>query len=173
VIRRTGEDSNMKSIRLLFFALSTLLISAAFAADAYNGPRPPKPDLPYLVHADNLVPTEEVDATQESKKDDTTYGIRGAGSPARTPVPEPIFLIQSDKILPQRLELYRLEVKNGRREVTMSGKGRRRGGPKPLHLTVTKIEGNLYRVEAGQPLDDGQYSLSPSDSNKVFCFEVY
>jgi hypothetical protein len=168
----------MKSMRLRFLQLAVLIFAGAcapavFAADPYNGPRPPKPDLPYLVHADNLVATEEADATQESKKDDTTYSIRGANSPARTPVPEPIFLLQSDKILPQRLELYKLEVKNGRREITVAGKSRRRGGPKPLHLTVTKIEGNLYRVEAGQPLDDGQYSLSPSDSNKVFCFEVY
>jgi len=30
----------------------------ASAADKYNGPRPPKPDLPYLVHADHLIPTE-------------------------------------------------------------------------------------------------------------------
>jgi len=151
----------------LIFAVSL------FAAEPYNGPRPPKPDLPYLLHADNLVPTEVADAIQETKKDDTTYAIPGATSTARTPVPEPIFLMQSEKLLPDKLELYRLDVKNGRREITMNTKARKRSGSRALHLTVTRIEGNLYRVEASEPLEDGQYSLSPSDSNKVFCFEEY
>ena len=37
-----------------------LLSAAALAAFAqkYDGPRPPKPDLPYLKHASELVPTE-------------------------------------------------------------------------------------------------------------------
>ncbi len=52
-------------------------------------------------------------------------------------------------------------------------KGRRKGGARPLHLSVTKLEGKLYKVEASEPLDDGQYSISPNDSNRVFCFEVF
>ena len=144
---------------------------AAVAADRYDGPRPPKQDLLYLVHADNLLPTEAVEAKQESKKDDTLYTIPGASSSARTPLAEPIFLVQSDLIQPERLELYKLDVKNGHREVTTSK--RRRSGAKALHLTVTKLDGRLYRVEVDEPLDDGQYSISPSDSNHAFCFEVY
>ena len=37
-----------------------LLFAAVFAAYAqkYNGPVPPKPDLPYLKHAENLIPTD-------------------------------------------------------------------------------------------------------------------
>ena len=167
-MRYTGD-----AMRLFCFSLLPLFASVALAADPYNGPLPPKPDLPYLVHADNLVATEATEAAQETKKDDTIYAIPGVSSPARTPVAEPIFLLQSDKLLPSKLELYRLDVKGGRREVIMPGKGKKRSGPRPLHLTVTKLEGNLYRVEASEPLEDGQYSLSPSDSNKVFCFEVY
>lgn len=158
----------------LSYVLSILAFTLpVVAADPYNGPRPPKPDLPYLVHADNLVATEATEATQETRKDDTAYTIPGAASPARTPVAEPIFLLQGDTLSPNKLELYKLEVKGGRREVVMPAKGKKRSGPRPLHLTVTKLEGNLYRVEAAEPLEDGQYSLSPSDSNKVFCFEVY
>ncbi len=127
----------------------------------------------YLVHADNLIPTEVLDANQESgKKDETTYTIAGAGGVARTPLAEPIFLLQSEKIVPDRLELYRLEVKNGHREISMS-KGRRRGGTRALHLQVTKLDGNLYKVEADEPLENGEYSISPNDSNHVFCFTVY
>ncbi|MEQ1885837.1 MAG: hypothetical protein ABL967_12305 [Bryobacteraceae bacterium] len=156
----------------------TLLVNFAavpvLAADKYDGPRPAQADLPYLVHADNLVSTEATEAKEESgKKDESVYYVSGAGSSAKTPVAEPIFLLKSDKLLPEKLELYKMEVKNGRREITI-GKGKRSSkGPRPLRMSVTKLEGGLYRMEASQPLDNGQYSISPSDSNKVFCFEVY
>jgi len=149
-----------------------MLAAVALCAEKYDGPRPPKPDLLYLVHADNLVPTETADAKEDSKKDEAIYTVTGANSPARTPVAEPIFLIQSDKVSPNRLELYKMEVKGGRREVSVS-KGRRRGNSRPLYLSVTKLDGNLYKVEAAQPLEDGEYTISPNDSNHVYCFEVY
>ena len=149
-----------------------LLGAVAGSAQKYSGPRPPKPDVVYLVHADNLVPLEVAEAKLETKKDEVTYTVAGASSPARTPLAEPIFLVQSDKIQADHLELYRMEVKNGRREVSMS-KARRRGGPRPLRLSVSKLDGNLYRVEASEVLENGEYSLSPNDSNAVFCFEVY
>jgi hypothetical protein len=152
-------------------AFAFCLAGLGVAAERYDGPRPPKPDLLYLVHADNLVATEVAEAKQEGKKDEPTYTIAGAGSTARTPLAEPIFLVLADQLLPERLELYRLDVKSGHREVQMSK--RRRGGARPLHLSVTKLDGKLYRVEVDETLDDGQYSISPSDSNRVFCFEVY
>jgi hypothetical protein len=163
------------TISLLAISLltTTLAPASAFAAEKYDGPRPPQPDLLYLVHADNLVPTEAIEAKQESaKKDETVYYVSGTGSEARTPLAEPIFLIKSEKVIPDRLEMYKMDVKSGRREITMS-KGRRSKGPKALRLTVTRLEGGLYKVEASEPLENGQYSISPSDSNKVFCFEIY
>ena len=59
------------------------------------------------------------------------------------------------------------------RGVEARAKGKRKSGARPLHLSVNKVDGKLYRVEASEPLDPGEYSLSPNDSNKVFCFEVY
>ena len=158
-------------MRRAFYSLAAfaLAAAAAFAADRYDGPRPPKPDVLYLMHADNLIPTEVTEAKQEGKKDDPLYAIPGAASTARTPLAEPIFLLQSDLVDPERLELYKLDVKNGRREVTI-GKKRR---AKTLHLSVTKLDGRLYKVEVDETLDDGEYSISPSDSNKSFCFQVY
>jgi hypothetical protein len=38
---------------------------------------------------------------------------------------------------------------------------------------VTPLGGHLYKIEADEHLDDGEYSLSPNDSNTVFCFAVY
>lgn len=148
-----------------------LLACVLPAADKYTGPRPPQPDIPYLLHADKLIPTEAVEAREEQKKNESTYIVSGASSPAKTPLAEPIFLIDADKISPDRMELYRLEVKNGQREITVSQK--RRGGPRPLKLSLTRLDGRLYRIEAGEMLENGEYSLSPSDSNKAFCFEVY
>lgn len=154
-------------LRLLLPGVFAALLVPSRAAD-YDGPRPPKSDTPYLVHADNLIPTEAGDAKNE--KGDT-YTIAGTSSSARTPLAEPIFLLQSDRLSPESLELYRFDVKNGHRETTVSS--RRRGNGRPLHLQVKKVDRGLYRIEAAETLENGEYCLTPSGSNHVFCFEVY
>ena len=73
-------------IALLLFAVCI----AVSAQSKYTGPRPPKPDLPYLKHASNLVPTESGMAREEKKKDDITYIVEGATSTARTPLASPV-----------------------------------------------------------------------------------
>jgi hypothetical protein len=152
-------------------ALSALFLAGALAgwtAD-YSGPRPPKPDMVYLVHADNLIPTEAGEAKDEPKNANA-YTIAGATSTARTPLAEPIFILQSDKITPESLELYKLDVKSGRRELSLGGARR---NSKALHLAVTRLGQGLYRIEVDEELDDGEYVLSPMGSNRVFCFEIY
>ena len=140
-------------------AVVLMIPLAALAAEKYAGPRPPKPDLAYIVHADNLIPTEAVEAKEESG----VYTVPGANSSARTPLAEPIFLIESEKVLPERLELYRWEVKGGRRELP-SGKGKRKGAMRPLHLSVSKVDGRLYRVEASEPRERG-----PLEAERQAC----
>jgi hypothetical protein len=148
-----------------------LLATLAAVADDYTGPRPPRADVLYLVHAANLLPTEVTEAQQEGKKDETTFSVSGAASSARTPLAEPIFLLRSEKIKPNALELYRFEVKNGRRQLTLSKKRKDNSGP--FHLSITKLDKDLYRVEADEALENGEYSLSPNGSNAVFCFQIY
>ena len=143
--------------------------AGAFAADKYEGPRPQKQDLPYLLHASNLEETEKADARKESAKNADTYIITGAASPAKTPLAEPIFIMQAERISPERLELYRFDIKNGQRSVTFS---KRKGG-KVLRLTVKRLEGRLWRIEAAEPLENGEYALTPDGSDVVFCFQVY
>ena len=151
---------------LLFVAIALLS-----AAGKYTGPVPPKPDVPYLLHGYNLIETEIGQVREESRKSDTNYVVTGASSPARTPLAEPIFIIDAQKSSPERFELYRMDVKGGNREVSFSG--RRRGGNRALHLAVTPLGGHLYKIEADEPLENGQYALSPSGDNRAFCFEIY
>lgn len=148
------------------------LLAALPAAEKYTGPRPPKPDLPYLVHADNLVPTEVATATEAQGKDEIVYSVSGAESPAKTPLTGPIFLIQAEKIEPEKLELYRLEVKDGRRQVTFSKK-KRKDSARPIRLEMSRLDERLFRIEVQESLENGEYSLTPSGSNQVFCFQVY
>jgi len=152
-----------------------LLLAVAFSAPSqtpaqkYDGPRPPKPDLPYLKHAQNLVPTEPGTATEEKKKDDILYVIQGASSSAKTPLASPIFLLEVDKLNPDRLGLYKLEVRNGRREILFGAKKQ----PRPIRIEVNRIADKLYKIEVGDSLEAGEYSLSPEQSNQVFCFQVF
>jgi hypothetical protein len=149
--------------------LLVAVVCAAFA-QKYNGPRPPKPDLPYLKHADNLIATEASKAVEEKqKKDDILYVVEGASSPARTPLASPIFLMQADQLSPDKLGLYRLDVKGNHREILFGAKKQ----PRPIRLDVKRVDGNLYRIEVDESLDPGEYSLSPEGSNQVFCFQVY
>ena len=145
-----------------------IAISTAFA-QKYNGPVPAKPDLPYLKHAENLVPTEATDVKEEKKKDDVTYVIPGASSSAKTPLASPIFLLQCEKLVADKLGLYKMDVKNGRREVTASPKK----PLKPLRVVVSRLTGNLYRIEVDESLEAGEYALSPEGANTAFCFQVF
>jgi hypothetical protein len=156
---------------MLWKTLSLISLSACWlaGADKWDGPVPPKPDIPYLVHASNLVETESGQARSEKNG----AVISGASSQARTPLSEPIFIMDARNISPERLELARLEVKGGNREVTFSGSGRRRGSARFLHLAVTPVGGHLYKIEVDEPLENGEYALSPSGDNRVFCFEIY
>ena len=89
--------------------LALLLIASAAWSQKYTGPRPPKADIPYLKHAENLIPTESGEAKEEKgKKDDITYAIAGAASSAKTPLASPIFLFLSDKMSPESLQLLQL-----------------------------------------------------------------
>ena len=157
-------------VRSAFLLLTATI--AFFGADKYSGPRPPKPDVPFLVHANNLVQTEALEATEETRKGDTAFVVAGASSSARTPMAEPIFVVRTEKLLAEKLQLFRLETRNGRREVVMPEK-KKKDAPKPLKLMVTRLEPNLYRIEANEGLPNGEYGLTPDGSNQVFCFQVY
>ena len=154
------------------FIPAILCALVAMAAEKYDGPRPDKSDIPYLKHASKLIPLEIGEMKEEqAKKDDTTLVMSGAAAPTRTPLAEPIFLFNSDRLDPMRLELYKVENKNGRREIKFKKKGS--NGPRPYKVMINPLGGKLYRIDVNETLENGQYCLSPSGDNRVFCFEVF
>jgi len=157
----------------MFLRLAWLAVAGvSLFAQKYQGPRPPKPDIPYLLHASNLEETEVAEAQESKVKDDLLYTVRGATSTARTPMAEPIFIVDAQKLFPDRLSLYKMEVKNGQRQLQI-GTGRKAKGAKPIFVMVNKLQGSLYRVEVNEYLENGEYCLSPEGSNQVFCFTTY
>ena len=147
-----------------------LFAAAAIAQPKYTGPRPPKPDVLYLKHADTLVATEASEAAEEKQKNDILYVIAGAASSAKTPLASPIFLIQASKITPDSLRLFKLDVKNGRREILFGSKKQ----PRAFRMEATRLTpDNVYKLEVDDSLEPGEYSISPEGSNTVFCFAVY
>ncbi|MGA2272845.1 MAG: hypothetical protein ABSH00_04765 [Bryobacteraceae bacterium] len=152
------------SLRVL---LSIVIAACAATAQKYEGPKPPKPDLPYIKHAQTLLPTEAVEAKTQKRKDGTLYLVDGANSTAKTPLAAPILLFQSGKINPENLQLFRIESKEGHRELDLQKNG------EPIRIEVTKLGDTLSKIEPDDGLDPGEYALLASGSNQVFCFAVF
>ena len=156
--------------RILTFAMLCVAILAG--QPKYTGPRPPKKNAPYLVHAGNPVETEAGVAFQIINNDLITYVISGEKSTVRTPLASPIFVIQSDDITDvEKLRLFRLEAQDGHRTVTFHNKSKR--GAMPLRIEIKPISPSLYQIEVVDTLSPGQYALTPDGTNQVFCFEVF
>ena len=159
-------------MRLFGSALVVLTFAGlTLAADKYMGPRPPKADVPYLLHADNLIETEAGVATTETRKDATFAVLKGATSPAKTPLAEPIFIIRTDKFSPEKFEAYKLTAANGQREV-MIGHKKPKNVQRPIHLAITRLDDRLYRIEVDEPLENGEYTLTPQGSDDTFSFSI-
>jgi hypothetical protein len=155
-------------MRILTLALTASLM----LAQDYTGPVPPKADVPYLLHASTLVETQASVAKKETKKSSTLYSVEGAAATAKTPLAEPIFIIQIKDLNPDKIELYRFDVNKGRRELELKDRPGK-NDPHPLHVAVTKLGKDLYKIEASEQLPNGEYSLSPYGSDQVFSFQVY
>jgi len=156
----------------VILAAFVMLSIPSSAAEKYTGPRPPKSDVPYLLHADNLIETEVGAAGNDQRKETTFAIIKGANSPVKTPLSEPIFIIRTDQLQADRFELYRLESKNGNREVIIGHK-KGKGVGRPIFLAVTRLDDRLYRIEVDEPLENGEYSLTPQGSDSTFSFAIY
>jgi hypothetical protein len=147
------------------------ITSLVLFGQKYTGPQPEKADLPYLMHADVLVATEATEAKEETRKDNTVYVIAGATSSAATPLASPAFLIHTDQLAADKLEIYKLESKNGQREILFTHK--KKPVARPVSCTASRVGDDLYKIEVDVSLEKGEYSITPNGSNQVFCFRVY
>ena len=151
--------------------LAVLLTGFLIAGMEYAGPRPPRKDTVYLVHADQLIATEASIARQQTTANEVTYIVPGERSTARTPLASPTLLIETENLSADKLRLFRLDVRNGHRELSFHYKGR--GGTYPLRADIANIAADLYRIDVLDSLSAGEYALSPDGANDVFCFEVF
>lgn len=163
------ENRNMT--RRIFVTVLPLSLLPGWAQERYSGPRPPKKDVAYLLEAGKLIQTEMQQITESKSKGGRVFSVSGTTSPARTPLPEPIFLFSSGRISAAQLDLYRFEVKNGRREV--AAQKNEDDNDEDLRITLRQLDEGLYRIEASHMLDPGEYALSAKDDNTAFCFTVY
>ncbi len=141
---------------------------AAAQAPKYAGAVPSQPDLPYLKHASNLVATELVEVKEQKDKTDSLFTIAGEASSAKTPLGLPVLLLKTEKLDPLKLLMFRLNVKDGHREITASGKK----SADPIRVIVTRVSDGLFRLEVYDSLENGQYMLAADGSSQAFCFEI-
>lgn len=157
----------MMNSRLLACAL--LLTIGIPAQERYNGPPPPKKDLPYLLQAGNLVETELGMAEPHDEGAAVVYVIPGANSTAKTTLTSPSFIIDTSQIPPESLQLYRVESTGGHRQISFPKRGK---PPSPVPMVITRLGGSLFKLDPANDLPKGEYSLTPQGSNAVFCFAV-
>ncbi len=132
---------------------------------------PPKADVPYLIHANNLIETEQSEAVEQSSKKEQTYYVPGATSGVVTPMAGPEFLLKVENLDPDRLKLYRFESRNGRREILIRKK--KKIVAKARYTSTTSVSPGVFRIRTDQFLENGEYCLTPSGSDVVFCFTVH
>ena len=149
----------------------TLFLLASPARGQQRPPAPPKPDLPYIIHATNLVETESSRAIDQTKKNEQWYFVEGASSGVETPMARPEFLLKSENLDPDSLELYRFEPKNGKREILIRKK--KKVIARSYFLSLETVEPGVFRIRVDGVLENGEYCLTPNGSDSVFCFTVY
>jgi hypothetical protein len=74
----------------------------------------------------------------------------------------------TDQIQADHLQLFKLQSKGGQREVLIRRKNKLVAHP--IRLNVTRLDENLYKIEVDEILENGEYSLSPTDSNQDVLF---
>ncbi len=152
---------------LLLFALC---VSAA-ETNKLGLPNPPKPDVPYIIHATSLLETEVGEAVIQEDKKELRYYVNGTESSAKTPLAAPEFLFRSESIDPRLLQLHAFEKINGRREILV--KKKKKTVAQPIVMDIFPVEEGLTRMRVDGSLAAGEYCLTPEGSDAVFCFSVF
>ncbi len=153
----------------LSFGVS-ILLAAAVGLCAQSLPAPPKKDVPYIIHATSLVEVEQSDAVPQEDKKQLIYYVQGATSGVNTPLAFPEFLFAPDQLDPNTLELYRFDQVNGRREILIRKK--KKNVARAIYIDVLAHSEGVNRLRVDGSLSAGEYCLTPSGADQVFCFTV-
>ncbi len=150
--------------------LASALLFGCLSLTAQDLPAPPKKDVPYIIHATNLLEVEQNTATAEEDKKQLIYFVPGATSGVTTPLAFPEFLFAPDQIGAKSLELYRFEPVKGRREILIRKK--KKNVAKPYFIDILPQAEGVVKIRVDGSLSPGEYCLTPTGSDKVFCFTV-
>lgn len=114
---------------------------------------------------------------QEAKSQDigegaVLYSFTGDSSTARVNSNKPVFLVlaESDAATGGNVELSRLQVSKGTRQVPYSSAKHRSASSIPV--IVTQVSATLRKLTVGEPLPPGQYVVLLENSARGFLFEV-
>ena len=163
----------MRRFRFAFALLPLLALALPVLAELpYDGPKPAKADVPYLLMGNQIVEPDIGEAQQSEDKKRTTYTVPGASAKARTPLAEPAFLLKPGTLKAEKLSLFRMKVEKGNRTLTFNAKPKD-DDPRPVPLLFQNRKDGTVIIEANQFLENGEYCLSPEGANTVFCFQVY
>ncbi len=147
------------------------LPAAAEETNKLGLPNPEKPDVPYLIHASSLVETEQSEATEEKRKNELLYAVPGANSGVQTPLASPELLFRTENIDPRDLAFFRFSSVKGRRELLYQKKKKIKA--EPIRISLYPVEEGLVKIRVDDSLLPGEYCLTPSGANAVFCFTVF
>lgn len=156
--------------------LAAIAATLAFPQQKGAATKPPKSDLPYLLEAQKLIPTDASPVTRSSSKSNESLSVPGVTSSARTPLPEPIFVFSQVQIKATDFELIRFDVANGRRQWTKGKQEHPNNDEEPeeiLRLTLRPVAEGVVRIEAAEMLNPGEYALIPRGKDTAFCFTVF
>jgi hypothetical protein len=98
------------------------------------------------------------------------YSFTGDASTVRASSKTPVFLLLADSeaATAGKLELARLQVGNGIRELA-SAKSR---SASSIQITVTSVSATLRKINVTEPLPPGEYVVLLENSNRGFLFAV-
>ena len=98
------------------------------------------------------------------------YSFAGDTSPVRIASNPPVFLLLAENDVVSNVDLARLQVAKGTRQLVYSAAKRRSASSLPM--IVTQVSATLRKFSVKEPLPPGQYVVLLESANRGFLFEV-
>ena len=158
------------------------LLSTREVAPKAEAPQPIRPTLtPSVASGSKVVLLENSDfvelEAQEIKSQDigdgaAVYSFTGDSSPVRVGAKTPVFLVlaESESATGGSIELSRLQVGKGTRQLAYSLTKNRSASSIPI--SITAVSATVRRVNVREPLPSGEYVVLLENSHRGFLFTI-